>query len=74
MVIQVLPCPHGHGTDIVRPGTTRQGKQRDRCRTCPDRGRTLLLEYAYAGPSLDVKRQIVDRALKARGMRDTARV
>ena len=60
MVIQVLHCPHCHGTDIVRHGTTRQGKQRYRCRTCPDHGRTFLLEDAYAGQSPDVKRQIVD--------------
>jgi hypothetical protein len=28
MVIQVLHCPHCQSTDIVRHGTTRQGKQR----------------------------------------------
>jgi insertion element IS1 protein InsB len=74
MVIQVLHCPHCHGTDIVRHGTTRQGKQRYRCRTCPDRGRTFLLAYAYAGQSPAIKRQIVDRAMNASGIRDTARV
>src|SRR5713226_10162073 len=74
MVIQVLHCPHCHGTDIVRHGTTRQGKQRYRCRTCPERGRTFLLRYAYAGQSPEVKRQIVDMAMNASGIRDTARV
>ena len=74
MVLQVLYCPHCQGTDIVRHGTTRHGKQRYRCRTCPDHGRTFLLAYAYAGQSPDVKRQIVDMALKASGIRDTARV
>jgi transposase len=74
MVIQVLHCPHCHNTDIVRHGTPRQGKQRSRCRTCPEHGRTLLLEYAYAGQSPEIKRQIVDRAVHASGMRDTARV
>ena len=74
MVIQVLHCPHCHGTDMVRPGTTRQGKQRYRWRTCPDRGRTFLLAYVYAGQSPDVKCQIVDMALNASGIRDTARV
>src|SRR5436309_11569102 len=74
MVIQVLHCPYCQSTDIVRHGTTRQGKQRYRCRTCPDHGRTFLLAYAYAGQSPEIKRQIVDMALNASGIRDTARV
>jgi transposase-like protein len=74
MAIQVLHCPHCHGTDIVRHGTTRQGKQRYRCQTCPERSGTFLLTYAYAGQSPDIKRQIVDMALHASGIRDTARV
>ena len=74
MVTEVLHCPHCHGIDIVRPGTIRQGKQRDRCRACPERGRTFLLEYIYPGHSPAVKQQIVDMALYASGIRDTARV
>ena len=74
MIIQVLHCPHCQDTDIVRHGTTRQGKQRYRCRACPDQVRTFLLEYSYAGPSPDVKQQIVDMAMHASGIRDTARV
>ena len=74
MVIQVLHCPHGQSTDIVRHGTTRQGKPRYRCRTCPAHGRTFLLKYAYAGQSPEIKRQIVDMAVNASGIRDTARV
>ena len=74
MITQVLHCPYCQGTDIVRHGTTPEGKQRYRCRACPDRGRTFLLEYAYAGQSPDVKRQIVEMAMNASGIRDTARV
>jgi transposase-like protein len=74
MMTQVLYCPYGQGTDIVRHGTTPEGKPRDRCRACPDRGRTFLLEYAYAGHSPDVKRQLVAMAMTASGMRETARV
>ena len=63
MIPQVLHCPYCQGTDIVRHGTTPEGKQRYRCRECLlGRGRTFLLEYAYAGQSPDVKRQIVDTA------------
>ena len=74
MMTQVLHCPYCRGTDIVRHGTTPDGKQRYRCRACPDRGRTFLLESVYAGQSPDVKQQMVDRAMNASGIRDTARV
>jgi transposase-like protein len=75
MITQVLHCPYCHGTDIVRHGMTSEGKQRYRCRECRlGRGRTFLLEYPYAGQSSEVKQQMVDMALNASGIRDTARV
>src|SRR5262245_59845423 len=75
MITQVLHCPYCHETDIVRHGLSPEGKQRYRCRACREgRGRTFLLEYTYAGQSLAVKQQIVDMALNASGIRDTARV
>lgn len=74
MIIQVLHCPYCQGIDIVKHGTTPEGKQRYRCRACPERGRTFLLEYIYAGQSPAVKQQIVDMAMNASGIRDTARV
>jgi insertion element IS1 protein InsB len=75
MITQVLHCPYCQSTDIVRHGTTPEGKQRYRCRACRlGRGRTFLLEYAYAGQAPEVKRQIVDMAMNASGIRDTARV
>ena len=52
-----------------------EGKQRYRCRQCREgRGRTFLLDYAYAGQSPAVKQQIIEMAMKASGIRDTARV
>ena len=74
MIIQVLHCPHCQGTDIVRHGQIRQGKQRYRCREQCCAGRSLLLDDAYPGQSPEVKRQIVDMAMNASGIRDTARV
>ena len=71
---QVLHCPYCQGTDIVRHGMTPEGKQRYRCRACPDRGRTFLLAYADARQAPDVQPQIVEMALNASGSRDTARV
>src|SRR5215510_6064528 len=75
VITQVLHCPYCQETDIVRHSTTSEGKQRYRCRECLlGRGRTFLLEYTYAGQSSEVKQQIVDMALNASGIRDTARV
>jgi transposase-like protein len=75
MITQVLHCPYCDETDIVRHGMSPEGKQRYRCRQCLEgRGRTFLLEYAYAGQSPAVKQQIVDMAMNASGIRDTARV
>ena len=72
---QVLHCPYWQGIAIVRHGTTLEGKQRYRCRECLlGRGRTFLLEYTYAGQSSEVKQQIIDMAMNASGIRDTARV
>ena len=75
MIIQVLRCPYCQGTEIVRHGMSPEGKQRYRCRQCREgRGRTFLLDYAYAGQSPAVKQQIIEMAMKASGIRDTARV
>ena len=75
MIIQVLHCPYCQGTDIVRHGKSPEGKQRYRCRECLEgRGRRFLLDYSYAGQSPEVKEQIVDMAMNASGIRDTARV
>jgi transposase-like protein len=75
MIIQVLHCPYCRGSDSVRHGLSPEGKQRYRCRTCLEgRGRTFLLDYSYAGQSSAVKQQIVDMAMNASGIRDTARV
>jgi transposase-like protein len=75
MITHVLHCPYGHQTAIVRHGKSPEGKPRYRCRQCLEgRGRPFLLEYAYAGQSPAIKQHIVDMAMNARGIRDTARV
>jgi transposase-like protein len=75
MITPVLHCPYCQGTDIVRHGLLPEGKQRSRCRACREgRGRTFLLADTYAGQSPAMKQQIVEMALNASGIRDTARV
>ena len=70
--MQALHCPNCQGTDIIRHGKTRQGKQRYLCQETLCNGGTFLLDYAYAGHSAGVKQQIVDMAMNASGIRDTA--
>ena len=74
MLIQMLHCPNCQGTDIVRHGKTRQGKQRYRCRESRWAGRTFLVDYTNYGQSPEVKQQSVDMAMNASGIRDPARV
>lgn len=54
MILQVLHCPYCQGVNIVKNGKTRQGKQRFMCRGALCKGRTFLLNYAYAGQSHQV--------------------
>jgi len=58
MILQVLHCPHCQGTDIVRHGQTKQGKQRYRCREQRCAGRTFLLDVHFIS-SLPVMPQSV---------------
>ena len=74
MIMQALHCPNCQGTNIIRHGTTRQHKQRYRCQEAVCNGGTFLLDYTYPGHSVGVKQQIVDMAMNASGIRDTARV
>ena len=75
MITQVVHCPYCQGTDIVRHGASAEGKQRYRCRECRlGRGRTFLLAYISISQSPEVKQQMVDMAMNASGIRDTARI
>ena len=41
MILQVLHCPNCQGTNVIRHGTTRQGKQRYRCQETLCKGGTF---------------------------------
>ena len=49
---------------MVRHGKTPQ-QQRDRCRQCPARGPTCLLDDSYPGQSQSIKDQMVEMAMNA---------
>ena len=74
MIIQVLRCPYCQSTNIMRYGTTPEGKQRYRCFACRlGRGRTFLLKYTDAEQSPEARQQTVEMPMKASRIRDTAR-
>ncbi len=70
-----LHCPEDPGIALVQPGLSPASMPRSRCRACLEgRGRTFVLASSDAGPSPEVKQQSVDRALNARGRRESVRV
>jgi transposase-like protein len=74
MIMQALHGPNCQGTNIIRHGTTRQGKQRYRCQEAVCNGGTFLVDDTCPGHSVGVKQQIVNMAMNTSGIRDTARV
>jgi insertion element IS1 protein InsB len=74
MVVEPIHCPACQGTDVVKYGKTSDGKQRFCCQNETCTSVTCIREYVYQGRLPAVKRQIIDISLKARGMRDIARV
>ena len=74
MVLEPICCPHCHTTDVVKNGTSAEGKQRYRCRNDECTRASFILNYTYRGYLPEVKQQIVDMAVNGSGIRDTARV
>jgi transposase-like protein len=69
-----IRCPACQNTDVIKHGSTAQGKQRYRCKhpSCPDQ--TFLVEYSHHGRVPEVKQHILEMTLHGRGIRDIARV
>ena len=74
MVVQPIHGPACQGTDVVKHGKTSDGKPRFRCQHETCTRVTCLREYVYQGRIPAVKRHMIDRSLKASGMRAIARV
>jgi transposase-like protein len=74
MAVERVRCPHCESMEVVRYGTTANGKERFRCQQADRCGRTFIREYAYQGRVPQVKRQIVEMTLNGSGVRDIARV
>jgi transposase-like protein len=74
MACEPMHCPTCHGVAVVKYGKTAEGKPRVRCQHPACQGATFLHDDTDQGLLPKVKRAIVDRSLKGRGIRDIARV
>ena len=74
MVLEPILCPDCGSDDVVKPGSSKAGKQRYKCRNWHCQRSTFIRDYAYRGYLPDVKQQIADMAVNGSGIRDTARV
>ena len=74
MILEPVHCPNCNGIEVIKHGTTAEGKQRYYCQTLDCERKTFIREYSYAGYSPQVKQQISDMAINGSGIRDTARV
>lgn len=74
MALIEVACPFCVSTDVVKRGLTSNGKQRYECRNRACSHCTFILDYSYLGCLPDVKDHILNMAVNASGIRDTARV
>lgn len=74
MVFTEVSCPFCASTDIVKRGKTSNSKQRYECRNKACGHTTFILDYSYLGCLPEIKDRILDMAVNASGVRDTARV
>ncbi len=69
-----VSCPGCGAYDVVRHGVLPNGKQRFRCRNTGCIKNTFLLNYTAQGRQPGIADKIIDMAMNASGIRDTARV
>jgi transposase-like protein len=73
MAVEAVWCPHCQSGEVVKYGTTTNGRARFRCQKGDKCGRTFIREYAYRGRVPQVKRQMVEMTLNGSGVPDIAR-
>jgi|GEM_PF-941744 len=69
-----VQCPHCHSTEVIKAGKHATGSQRYQCQNEQCVRRIFLLQYQDRGRVPEVRRQVIDMAIKGSGIRDTARV
>ncbi|PZV18368.1 MAG: hypothetical protein DCF22_01935 [Leptolyngbya sp.] len=63
MILEPIHCPNCDGIEVIKHGTTADGKQRYFCQSSECSRRTFILQYTYAGYSPEVKQQISNMAI-----------
>ena len=74
MAVQDVQCPSCGNRKVVKRGKTSNGKQRYRCNISECECGTFINDYSYKAYIPGVKAQIIEMAMNASGVRDTARV
>lgn len=74
MRLEPIHCPECDGIEVIKHGTTSDGKQRYLCQNSACDRRTFILHYTYQGYLPEVKHQISALAMNGSGIRETARV
>jgi insertion element IS1 protein InsB len=74
MVLIPVLCPHCQSDQVIKGGQTKAGKQRYKCQNSHCPCYSFQLDLTYQGRSPEIKEHIIDMALNASGIRDTARV
>jgi len=69
-----VQCPVCKSTNVIKHGVSTEGKQRYQCKNTPCNNNTFILNYSYAGRTLEIKTKIIEMAINGNGIRDTARV
>lgn len=67
-------CPCCQSDNVVNFGKSTEGKQRFSCGNTKCKTNTFMLDYTYNGHKPGMKERIIDMALNASGIPDTARV
>ena len=74
MATITVSCPICNSNDVVKHGYLPNGEQRFRCRNENCKKGTFILNYTDLGRSPNIVTKIIDMAMNASGIRDTARV
>jgi transposase-like protein len=69
-----VKCPDCEGTMVVKYGKSRSGKQRYYCKNEECKTTIFQLEYHNKGCEANIEMEIIEMAVNASGIRDTARV
>src|SRR5512144_1870887 len=74
MILILVRCPACESTDVVKYGKQANGEQRYRCNNASCGRKIFLLHYDQKGRRPEVKKKILDMAVKGSGIRETARI